>query len=98
MVIDSFNKNSAFVYLFESNDLWYEYLGYVNYKALRKLITLEVLPDFKCNKLKCKICVESKFVKHPYESVKRNSKPLDLTQTDICHMKSTPFRGGKKYL
>ena len=38
-----------------------------------------------------------KFVKHPYKSVERNSKTLDLIHTDICDMKSTPSRGGKKY-
>ena len=61
------------------------------------MINLEVLPDFKCDKWKCEICVESKFVKHPYKSVERNSKTLDLIHTDICDMKSTPSRGGKKY-
>ena len=72
-------------------------MGHVNYKALRKLVNLEVLPDFKCDKSKCEICVESKFVKHPYKSVERNSKTLDLIHTNICDMKSTPSRGGKKY-
>ena len=43
------------------------------------------------------VWVESKFVKHPYKSAERNSKTLDLIHTDICDMKSTPSRGGKKY-
>ena len=61
------------------------------------MVNLEVLPGFKCDKSKCEICVESKFVKHPYKSVEINSKTLDLIHTDICDMKSTPSRGGKKY-
>ena len=97
MVVDSINKNSTSVYLLESNDLCHARLGHVNYKALRKLVNLEVLHAFKCDKSKCEICVESKFVKHPYKSVERNSKTLDLIHTDICDMKSTPSRGGKKY-
>ena len=68
---------------------------HVNYKVLRKLVNLEVLPDFKCDKSDCEICVESKFVKHPYKSVERNSKTLGLIHTDICDMKSTPSRDGK---
>ena len=84
MVIDSINKTSASVYLLELSDLWHARLGH-----------LEVLPDFKCDKSKCEICVESKLVKHPYKSVERNSKTLDLIHTDICDMKSTPSRGGK---
>ena len=98
MVIDSINKNYVSVYLLELSDLWHARLGHVNYKALRKLVTLEVLHDFKCDKPKCKICVESKFGKHPYKSVERNSKIFDLIHTDICDMKSTPSRGGKSIL
>ena len=41
--------------------------------------------------------MESKFVNHSYKYVERNSKFLDLIHTDICDMKSTPYRGGKKY-
>ena len=91
------NKSSNSSYLLESYDLWHERLGHVNYKTLRKLINLEVLPNFECNKSKCQTCVESKYAKHPYKSVERNSNPLDLIHTDICDMKSTPSRGGKKY-
>ena len=56
---------------------------HVNYKVLRKLVNLEVLPDFKCDKSKCEICVESKFVRHPYKFIEQNSKTLDLIHTDI---------------
>ena len=65
MVVDNINKNSASIYLLELSDLWHAYLGHVNYKTLQKSINIEVLHDFKCNKSKCEICVESKFVKHP---------------------------------
>ncbi|KAF3650371.1 putative protein-like [Capsicum annuum] len=90
------NKSSNSSYLLESYDLWHERLGHVNYKTLRKLINLEVLPNFECNKSKCQTCVESKYAKHSYKSVERNSNPLDLIHTDICDMKSTPSRGGKR--
>ena len=55
------------------------------------------MQKFECNKSKCQICVESKYAKHSYKSVERNSNPLELIHTDICDMKSTPSRGGKKY-
>ena len=73
-------------------------LGHVNNKTLRKLINLNILPKFECNKSKCQICVESKYAKHSYKSVERNSNPLELIHIDICDMKSTPSRGGKKYI
>ncbi|CAL1356033.1 unnamed protein product [Linum trigynum] len=91
------NNNASSAYLLESNHLWHARLGHVNYKSLRKMINMEVLPKFECNKSKCQVCVESKFAKHPYKSIERTSEPLDLIHTDICDMKSTPSRGGKKY-
>ena len=42
--------------------------------------------------------MESKYAEHSYKSIERNSNPLELIYTDICDMKSTPSRGGKKYL
>ena len=61
------------------------------------MINLEVLQNFDCNKSKCQMCVESKFAKHPYKIVERNSNHFDLIHTDICDMNSTRLCGGKKY-
>lgn len=81
------NKDFASSYLLESKCLWHERLGHVNNKTLRKLINLNILPKFECNKSKCQICVESKYAKHSYKSVERNSNPLELIYTDIFYMK-----------
>ena len=92
------NKNNdSSAYLLESDNLWHARLGHVNYKSLQKMINMEILPKFECNKFKCQVCVESKFAKHPYNSVERNSEPLDLIHKDICDMKSISSHGGKKY-
>ena len=69
MVVDSINKTSSSIYFLELSDLWHARLGHVNYKTLRKLVNLEVLPIFKCDKSQYETCVESNFVKHPYKSV-----------------------------
>ena len=39
-----------------------------------------------------------KYVEHSYKSVERNYNPLELIYSDICDMKLTPSRDGKKYL
>ena len=83
--------------MFEYKCLWHKSLGHVNNKTLRKLINLIILPKFEFNKSKCLICVEFKYAKHPYKSIERNSNPLEFIHTDICDIKSTPSRGGKKY-
>ena len=62
MVVDNINKKSCSVYLLEFNDLWHKHVGHVNYKALWILVTLEVLLDFKCDKLKFEICLEKRFL------------------------------------
>ena len=97
MTINNNKNNDSSAYLLESDNLWHARLGHVNYKSLQKMIYMEILPKFECNKSKCQVCVESKFAKHPYNSVERNSEPLDLIHTDICDMKSIPSHGGKKY-
>ena len=97
MTINNNKNNDSSAYLLESDNLWHACLGHVNYKSLQKMINMEILPKFECNKSKCQVCVESKFAKHPYNSVERNSEPLDLIHTDICDMKPIPSQGGKKY-
>ena len=97
MTINNNKNNDSSAYLLDSDNLWHARLGHVNYKSLQKMINMEILPKFECNKSKCQVCVESKFAKHPYNSVERNSEPLDLIHTDICDMKSIPSPGGKKY-
>ena len=72
------NKDFTSSYLLESKCLWHERLGN---KTLRKLINLNILPKFECNKSKCQICVDSKYAKHSYKSVERNSNPLELIHT-----------------
>ena len=44
------SKSSNSSYLLESYNLWHDRLVHINYKMLRKLINLEVLPNFECNK------------------------------------------------
>ena len=42
--------------------------------------------------------MKSKYAEHSYKSLERNSNPLELIYIDICDMKSTPSRGGNKYM
>ena len=60
MAVDNIDENSSSVYKLESNYLWHARLRHVISKTSKKFITLEVLPDFKCDKSNCKICVEFK--------------------------------------
>ena len=97
MTINYNKNNDSSAYVLESDNLWHARLGHVNYKSLQKMINMEILPKFECNKSKCQVCVESKFAKHPYISVERSYEPFDLIHTDICDMKSIPSHGGKMY-
>ena len=44
------NKDFASSYLLESKYLWHERFGHVNNKTLLKLINLNILSKFECNK------------------------------------------------
>ena len=85
-------------YVLESSNIWHARLGHVNYKSIKKLMNMGLLPKFDCTNEKSQVCVESKFSKPPFHSVdNRLLEPLDLIHTYICNMKSILSRGGNKY-
>ena len=43
------------------------------------------------------MCFESKFSRKPFKSIKRSSEILELVHSDLCDLKITPTRGGRKY-
>ena len=79
-------------------DMWHYRLSNVNYNSIQKLINHELLPSmvFKKNH-KCRICVESKFSKPLFQTIKKISEPLDLIHLDIDYLKFMKIRGRKKY-
>ena len=94
---DDLNKVAS-SYVLESSNIWHARLGHVNYKSIKKLMNMRLLPNFDCPSEKCQVCVESKFSKPPFHFVdNRVSEPLDLIHTNICNMKSILSRGGNKY-
>lgn len=94
---NAINKNVV-SYLLESTLLWHDRLGHVNFRSMKKLASLGLIPKFDISKThKCEICVEAKSARQPHHSVDRNTEPLGLIHTDLCDFKSTPTRGGKKY-
>ena len=94
------NKNnvSSSVYMIESFNLWHGRLGHVNYDTLQRLINLEHIPSFHINyNYKCETCVEAKLTKTSFQTVERNTEPLDLIHSDVCDLKFVQTRGGNKY-
>jgi len=47
---------------------------------------------------KCTICIESKFTKPSFPTIKKSSGPLDLIHLYIGNLKFVPIRGEKKIL
>ena len=92
------NKNTSSAYMLELSNVWHGRLGHVNYDALRRLINMECLSNFKLDSNhKCEICVESKLTRNSFQSIERSSEPLELIHSDICDLKFIQTRGGKKY-
>ena len=85
-------------YIVESCELWHSRLGHVNYRSMYKMSNLGLLPKFDINKThKCEICVESKLARKPFKSIERSSELLELVHSDLCDLKMTPTRSGRKY-
>ena len=92
------NKNTSSAYMLESSNVWHGRLGHVNDDTLRRLVNMECLPKFKIyHNHKCEICVESKLTRTSFQSIERNTEPLELIHLDICDLKFIQTRGGKKY-
>ena len=91
------NKTS-FAYSCDSFNLWHGRLGHVNANSMKKLISLNLLPNFVFDKQhKCEVCVEAKLTKSSYQHIERSTEPLGLIHTDVCDLKFIQTRGGKKY-
>ncbi|XP_070010407.1 uncharacterized protein [Nicotiana sylvestris] len=93
------NKISASSYLLESNNLWHERLGHVNFKTLQKMINLEVFPKFQYNaeffeniypyKIECEPSSEKS--KRPREEAKKSTFGEDNPRRSKCQMTATSF-------
>jgi hypothetical protein len=66
------NKIASSSYLLKSSDVWHDRLDHVNYNSMQMLINHELLPSmiFEKNR-KCEICVESKFTKPYFQTIKK---------------------------
>ena len=99
VIASTINKSfMSSTYIVESCELWHSRLGHVNYHSMYKMANLGLLPKFDINETqKCEICVESKFARKPFKSIERSSELLELVHSDLCDLKMTPTRGGRKY-
>jgi hypothetical protein len=66
------NKIASSSYLLKSSDVWHDRLDHVNYNSMQMLINHELLSSmiFEKNR-KCEICVESKFTKPYFQTIKK---------------------------
>ena len=58
---DDFNKVAS-SYVLESSNIWHARLGQVNYKSIKKLMNMGLLPNFDCPSEKCQVCVNLNFL------------------------------------
>ncbi|PWA94304.1 retrotransposon protein [Artemisia annua] len=91
--------NSAFMStskLYDSN-LWHARLGHVHFKRMQDMSKDGLIPAFDMDTEKCKTCMMNKITKKPFQSVKRETKVLELIHCDLCDLHATPSLGNKKY-
>ena len=98
IIKSNMNKASTSTYMLESSNFWHGRLGHVNYDTLCRLINLNHIPTFQINsKHKSETCVEEKLTRSSFQSVERNTEPLDLIHSDICDLKFVQTRDDNKY-
>ncbi|GJY00710.1 pol polyprotein [Tanacetum coccineum] len=87
-VKNEINKMNSSAYLIESSNVWHAHLGHVNFNSLRRLIKFNSIPNCHIDsKYKCETCVEAKYTRTSFKSVKRTTKPLDMVHKDMLKSK-----------
>ena len=81
------------------SSLWHNHLRHVNYKRLKKMSRLELIPNLDGNIEKCKTCISTKITRSSFLNVQRITKLLELIHSNLGYFHSTPsFRGMKYYV
>ena len=86
--------NAAFAYVAESLDLWHVRLGHSNVKSVKKLHDMGLILKLNSkDHSQCGVCVEAKYRKKPFNSVKeRTTELLELVHSDIAVFKDIESR------
>ncbi|GJX02653.1 zinc finger, CCHC-type containing protein [Tanacetum coccineum] len=93
------NIASAFMSTSKLNDsiIWHARLGHVHFKRIQDMSKDRLIPSFDMDTEKCKTCMLTKITKKPFQNVKRETKVLELIDSDLCDLHATPSLGNKKY-
>ena len=82
----------------EYSNLWHGRLGHVNYDTFHRLINLEHILAFHIDSnYKCETHVKAKITRSLFQTIERNTEPLNLIHSDVCDLKFVQTRGGNKY-
>jgi len=79
------------------SSLWHNRLGHMNYKRLKEMSRLELIPNKDENIEKCKTCMLTKITRSSFPNVQRITKLLKLIHSDLEDFHSTYSFGRKKY-
>jgi len=82
-------NNSAYMLVYSISSLWHNRLGHVNYKKLKEISRLKLIPDFDGNIEKCKTCMLTKITRSSYPNVQRITKLFELIHSDLGNFYST---------
>ena len=96
----SVNEINDFAYMLvcSLSSLWHNRLGHVNYKSLKEMSRLELIPDFDGSIEKCKTCMLTQITRSSFPIVQRITKLLELIHSDLGDFHSTPFFWEKEIL
>ena len=93
------NKVNDFAYMLvhSVSSLWHNHLGYVNYKRLKEMSRLELIPNFDGNIVKWKTFMLIKITRSSFPNVQRITKLVELIHSEFGDFHSIPSFGGMKH-
>lgn len=81
---------SSYILVYCSSCLWYNRLEHVNYKRLKEMSKLELMPNFAGNIEQCKTYMLTKISRSSFPNVERITKIFELIHSDLDDFYSTP--------
>ena len=90
-------SSASSVYMLSFMNFWHARLCHINNRYVGIMSNIGLIPRLTKDIEKCEACNQAKITKWPHKNVERNTKLLELIQTNLCEFEGKLTREGNKY-
>ena len=90
-------SSASSIYMLSFMNFWHARLCHINNRYVGIMSNIGLIPRLTKDIEKCEACNQAKITKRPHKNVERNTKLLELIQTNLCEFEGKLTREGNKY-